>query len=503
VARIEAKVMEPGANHLGQNLALPQPTNKWRISQFSFGVHEDVKSNRLNEEPVEDKFLEIALRFPRLLRSWAYGRGLDGMRSLSVATQVVAPVHGTLDLLVIAEWLPAPDRQAGLLRLSGLLEILAARYRVHFFTCKVLDQILNYGMNAVAAYEASLRKLGITVHYGDHVVLNRVLHRNRFAIVLFEHYRFAEPYIDQVRLSQPQARTVIDTIDINFERLQSKARATGKRSDLKRARREKVAELAAYRRCDVVIAISDQDRATLLREDSNLTVDVIPLIIQVPELRPPRTWSSANGSSCSLLFVGNFEHTANVDAILLFCATIFPGIKAEIPYARLKVVGNGPPEAVRNLANKDVQVLGFVPDIGPYYANSDISVAPLTWGGGLKGKVAEAMGYGLPVVATTIATDGFGLHPGEDVVLGDTPAEFISGVVKLHKDRSYYERISANGRKFVDANYSWNAIKTRVDTVFQNVERAPIGKPPLRKLLGRQAADLMDRHILWRLRRNN
>ena len=88
-------------------------------------------------------------------------------------------------------------------------------------------------------------------------------------------------------------------------------------------------------------------------------------------------------------------------------------------------------------------------------------------------------------------------------MLGDTPAEFISGVVKLHKDRSYYERISANGWKFVDANYSLNAIKTRVDTVFQSVERAPIKKPPLRKLLGRQAADLMDRHILWRLRRNN
>jgi len=417
--------------------------------------------------------------------------------------EVVAPVGGTLDLLVIGEWLPAPDRQAGLLRLFRLLEILAARYRVHFVTCKILDQISNYGINAVAGYEAGLQKLGITVHYGDHYVLNRVLHRNRFAIVLFEHYRFAEPYIDQVRLLQPQARTVIDTIDISFERLLSKARATGKRSDLKAARREKVAELAVYRRCDVVIAISDQDKATLLREDSNLTVEVIPLIIHAPELRSPRIGSSANGSSCSLLFVANFEHTANVDAILLFCATIFPGIKAAIPHARLKLVGNGPPEAVRNLANKDVEVLGFVPDISPYYANSDISVAPLTWGGGLKGKVAEAMGYGLPVVATSIAIDGFGLHPGEDVVLGDTPAEFISGVVKLHEDRSYYERISANGWKFVDANYSLNAVKTRVDTVFQSAERAPMKKPPLRKRLGRQAADLMDRHILWRLRRNN
>jgi len=57
--------------------------------------------------------------------------------------------------------------------------------------------------------------------------------------VLFEHYRFAEPYLDEVRLSQAQARTVIDTIDLNFERLLSKARATGKRSDLKGARREK------------------------------------------------------------------------------------------------------------------------------------------------------------------------------------------------------------------------------------------------------------------------
>jgi len=124
-----------------------------------------------------------------------------------------------------------------------------------------------------------------------------------------------------------------------------------------------------------------------------------------------------------------------------FGGEIFPAIKAQIPYATLKIVGNSPNEAVLKLASEDVKVLGFVPDIRTCYECSDISVAPLTWGGGLKVKIAEAMSYGLPVVATSVGIDGLGLRPGEDVVLGNTPTEFVEGVTKLHQDPICYEKI--------------------------------------------------------------
>src|SRR5207249_5391973 len=103
----------------------------------------------------------------------------------------------------------------------------------------------------------SLRALGIDVHYGEWNVLNKLLHLHEFDIIFFEYYQFAIPYLDEIRYLQPRARLVIDTIDISYERLLSKARISGKPEDFNRARKEKAAELSAYRKCDAVIAVSD------------------------------------------------------------------------------------------------------------------------------------------------------------------------------------------------------------------------------------------------------
>src|SRR6266849_5528878 len=101
------------------------------------------------------------------------------------------------------------------------------------------------------------------MHYGPQAELTRLLHRHKFDIVFFEYYEFAIPYLDDIRYVQPQARTVIDTIDISFQRMESKARISGKTKDFEKARKEKKAELSAYRRSDLVIAISDQEKDIL------------------------------------------------------------------------------------------------------------------------------------------------------------------------------------------------------------------------------------------------
>jgi len=247
-----------------------------------------------------------------------------------------------------------------------------------------------------------------------------------------------------------------------------------------------------------VIAVSDQDKEKLLREDPSLIVEVVPIILPLPRPIPAR-----DASSCDLIFVGNFEHAPNIDATVFLCGEIFPAIKAQIPYATLKIVGNSPNEAVLKLASEDVKVLGFVPDIRTCYECSDISVAPLTWGGGLKVKIAEAMSYGLPVVATSVGIDGLGLRPGEDVVLGNTPTEFVEGVTKLHQDPICYEKIRTNGWKFIEASYSVQAVKRRIDAVFDKLEQCPVKRLPFPKLVKRGAPDFVARHLLWRFRRVN
>ncbi len=402
-----------------------------------------------------------------------------------------------LKILVVAQFVPMPDRQAGMLRLLRLLEILSDRYELHFYADQFGDQVTEVGLRAMAGYESSLHSLGIQTYYGGWNALNNALHRHNFDILLFEHHYFARLYLDEVRHVRPHTKIVIDTIDIQYASMLSRARASRRSADLRKARRMRRVELRAYRDCDVLIAISDQEKAILLREDASLNVEVIPLILDLPAPGPAR-----NNASCNLIFVGNFVHMPNVDAVLFFCAMIFPLIKREIPHAKVQIVGNAPTEAVRKLASNDIEVTGYVADIRAFYESNDISIAPLTWGGGLKNKIAEAMSHGLPVVSTTVGIDGFGLTPGDNVVVADTPEEFSSGVIKLHQDRDYYEQIRTNGRRFVEESFVGQSIKDRIYAVFDKIERSVVKKLPLRKRLKHEIPDALERHLLWRFNRD-
>ena len=269
-----------------------------------------------------------------------------------------------------------------------------------------------------------------------------------------------------------------------------------KREDFDEAAKVKIAELSAYGSSDVVIAISDQDKALLTRDDRKLNVDVIPLIFPVPALQPRR-----ERSSCNLLFVGNFEHAANVDAVSFFCDSAFPALRRRLPSVKLTIIGNSPNAAIKNRASSDIQVLGFVPELSPYYESSDISVAPLTWGGGLKGKIAEAMSFGLPVVATTVGIDGFRLTPGENVVVADTVDEIVEGIIKLHQDRQFYERIRTKAWQFVEQNYGDRAVREQLEGVIARLENCKAKEMPAWKKLKRKVPIFLDTHLLWRFRR--
>jgi hypothetical protein len=76
------------------------------------------------------------------------------------------------------------------------------------------------------------------------------------------------------------------------------------------------------------------------------------------------------------------------------------------------IVGADPPATIRSLATDDLVIAGFVPDLTPYLEGCRVSISPLRYGAGVKGKVNQAMSAGLPVVATTPSIEGMHLTPG-------------------------------------------------------------------------------------------
>jgi glycosyltransferase involved in cell wall biosynthesis len=313
--------------------------------------------------------------------------------------------------------------------------------------------------------------------------------------ILFEFYFAAESYLDAARFWQPNARLLIDSVDVHFNRLLAKARLTHAIKDYTTARRMKRRELAAYKKADVVIAVSEEDRSILHREVGNLPVEVIPNIHAIPPL------AEGKANVCnSLLFIGNFHHDPNVDAMLYFCKEVLPLIKRDVPDVRLTIVGDSAPKEVRELAGESIRVLGFVPDINSLLQANDISIAPLRYGGGMKGKIGEAMAHGLPVVTTSVGTEGFGLTPGRNVLVGDSAEGFANAVVQLIRDRGLYQSLRSAAWTFVNERYSVSAVSRRIRGLVSHLDAYPVKKLSLAKSAGMAVRYHLDRSILWRLK---
>jgi glycosyltransferase involved in cell wall biosynthesis len=395
-------------------------------------------------------------------------------------------------ILVVASEYPAPDRASGDVRFFSLLKMLSEAYEISFCAIAQSGQVKRLGAPDAQRYESDLKKLGVKVL---HPGVARALREGSFDAVLFEFHYVARHFIEDVRIHQSEARIIVDSVDVAFHRLLSKAKVTGSKVDYDNALREKAAELAVYQAADVVVTVTRDDANILLKEDPSLSTVIIPNIHVLHEPVKP-TPENAN----RLVFVGSFIHEPNVDAMCHFCGNVLPLIAEAVPEVRLRIIGNAPPPEIARLASGRVEVLGYVPETKPFLETSAVSIAPLRFGAGMKGKIGEAMSFGLPVVTTTIGVEGFGLTPGKDVLVGDTPEAFAQAVVSLLRDTALWEQVGAAGFEFIRYNYSEPVVRCAAYRLFDDLGAYPVKRIPTYRLAWRKLAELVERHLSWRLK---
>lgn len=388
---------------------------------------------------------------------------------------------------MISECFPQPDQASGDLRFFTLLSLLARKHKLLFCA-------LNADGTAKPRNDAGVRLEQAGIALGE-VDLPNVLRHFKPDIVWIEFYFHVRPdFLGLFRRYCPQARIVVDSVDVHFNRFETKARLTGKPEDESVASQMKKRELAAYASADMVIAVSDDDRQLIRHELPALPVEVVPNIHAMPTFPDPTKRQYGE-----LVFVGGFKHEPNVDAMLYFCSEVMPRIIAARPQTRLKIIGSNAPQAIQALASESVEVLGYVPDTAPHLESAYISVAPLRYGGGMKGKVGEAMSFGLPVVTTTFGAEGFGLQPGKDLLVGDTAENFAAQVIALLDDADLYSRVARSGYEFIECHYSIPAVERMLDSSVQRLANLPSRKIPLIQRLVTPIQNLYARHVAWRL----
>jgi glycosyltransferase involved in cell wall biosynthesis len=162
------------------------------------------------------------------------------------------------------------------------------------------------------------------------------------------------------------------------------------------------------------------------------------------------------------VFVGHYAHNPNEDAVAYFVKEIFPLIRQELPGVVFYMVGSHMTEGVQALGSQDVVAVGYVPDLTPYFEGCRVFVAPLRYGAGIKGKIAQSMGFGLPVVTTLIGVEGMGLTDGQHVLIGDSSVAFAKAVVRLYRDDRLWEEMSRTGLLHIKSNFSKAVIRAKL-----------------------------------------
>jgi sugar transferase (PEP-CTERM/EpsH1 system associated) len=158
------------------------------------------------------------------------------------------------------------------------------------------------------------------------------------------------------------------------------------------------------------------------------------------------------------VFAGVLDYRANVESLVWFCREVWPRVVAEQPAATFAIVGKNPGPAVKRLAAlPGVRLVGPVPDVRPFVAQSRFSVAPLQIARGIQNKVLEAMALGKPVIASPQALEGLSLVPGRDALAAATPDEWVAAMLRLFADDRLAADLGAFGRCFVAQGHGWPA----------------------------------------------
>lgn len=358
-----------------------------------------------------------------------------------------------------------PDQDSGSVRTWRLLGILQE------MGCKVTFVADN--LEHTQPYTNQLQQSGIEVLHQPYVrSVNAHLraHAQEYdLIVLCRHY-IAKNYVGLIRDYAPRVRIAFDTIDLHFLRLRRKAELDGLDASRRAAEVAYREELDVIAKSDATLVVSSDEVAVLALEVPQARVHI------VSNVHAPVAFVAPVNTRRDALFVGGFQHPPNVDAVEYYAREIWPLFRQQHPDARTLIVGSRMPESLRRLGESaGLEMLGYVPDLTDLLAGCRLSISPLRYGAGVKGKVNQSMSHGLPVVATAASVEGMFLKDGEDVLLGDSPVAFAQAMSRLYSDDALWERLSRNGQDNVRRHFSDDRAREALVGLFRDLGLAGEG----------------------------
>lgn len=357
--------------------------------------------------------------------------------------------------LVIDITLPVPNRDAGS---NAILSHVRALQRLGYaVTLTPVDMV-----GDAAALEAEGVRCCLSPWYASvEEVLRR--HEGAFALVYLHRVDTAGRYAQLVRDTQRGARLVYSVADLHHLRTARQAAVEGRADLAAYAEHVRVLELGSARVSDAVITHSTHEAEILAAYIPWERVHIVPCAVA------PRPTVVSFAARRGMAFVGGFGHRPNVDAALFLIESVMPalaalragGSAAELPCL---LAGSGMPEHLVAVAaaRPGVEILGRVPDLAALFDRVRLSVAPLAYGAGVKGKVLDSLAAGIPCVCTPVAAEGLDLPEPLARLVADTPAGLAEAILALHDDEGLNWACAAAGLAYIAAMNSERRVDARM-----------------------------------------
>lgn len=278
-----------------------------------------------------------------------------------------------------------------------------------------------------------------------------------FDAVILSRCDFAGKHIADARLYAPRSRIIFDTVDLHFVRTDREAQITSDPETREKARKQEKLEYDLIDQADETWVVSSVEQKLLHEARPNKCIEVVPTIAEVPGSKTPFALRR------DLLFIGGFQHRPNIDAVLFFVKDIYPLVSEHLRDAKFYIIGDKAPPEIVALATERIIVAGLQRDVRPFFDSVKLSVAPLRFGAGVKGKINQSMGFGVPVVATSLAVEGMPLTNRKDILIADEPEDFARALIELYESEELWNRLSENGIGKTHALYSTNAVRKRLE----------------------------------------
>ncbi len=370
-------------------------------------------------------------------------------------------------ILVIDAVTPTPDKDSGSIDTYNFLKIFKdLGYHVTF-----IPENLQYCLE----YTHALRRIGVEcVHLPWFANIQKAVeHYAPGANFVFLYRAYvAEPLVETVRKSAPKTKIIFNTVDLHF--LRKKREAEILKSPIKQlaAKHMQEIELGIMHKVDATILLSayEMELASQLAPNANLFH--IPVVRDIPG--PSKTpWEMRR----DIVFIGGYQHPPNIDAVLFFVKNIWPHLRAAGFSGRFVIAGSQMPDEIKTLASEEIVVRGYIPDLSDLFDSCRLSVAPLRYGAGMKGKVITSLSYGVPCVATSMAVEGSGLVAGKDILVEDDPKQMAELIRKAYDDKSLWEKLSGAGLNYCIENCSIEAVKKKLTSMLSAIsEKSEIAR---------------------------